>query len=847
MVDAEVSKTSCRKAVPVRVRPRAPQTTTLTMSKIALAVALVLSSTELFAANHRSIDDRAARVSERIARSRHYTFRPDRALTAAERAALRASGVEITRPAADGGYVVRVPSGRAVDARFEALTAERKIHRKALREAASGRSMAKVNVFFHDDVPFEAALNLVVSAGGVLRDPFQLGYLPMSRIPVTVPSTSVRTLAGDERVVLIHGPVSLPQANDNYLTAQLSNVDDLYAAPYGLDGSGVSISFFELAPALASHAEFGGRLTVHDVSGSATGSNADHATHVAGTLGAAGTIQSTAKGMAPAVTLHEFDANDDGDFGVLLARKEKLPDVASVADSNSWGYVLGWCGAPSCNNGWVWDETSEYYGGYDAFFSAPLDRVARDTDVLMVHSAGNDADKLGPLAPPFSHKHGDDKDHTYCYSPSGSGTDCPATPCSVGAKYCEKTRHPQLTSQLPAPWISIGIIASAKNVLSVGAVNSSKQIADFSSRGPTRDGRIKPEIVARGVTVYSTLSNGQFGNKSGTSMATPAVTGTAALLTQQWRKLNPVNPRPEVLKSLLIAGVEDLGNPGPDYTFGFGLMDAKVSADLIIADGGRGRRVKNGTLTQGATFEVPVTITTPQRFRAVLTWRDPEVLIFADDDFAASALVNDLDVKLVDASGQETLPYVLNRLTPDAVATRGVNTIDNIEMVEITNAPPGLYRLVVSGTRITAGPNQSFALVASGELAADAIPCVDNNEPNNAEGSASPLSFTAATGRACAAGDVDFFQFTATKTGPVSVTVTATGTPLRVTLTSNGITVATTTVAAGATATLNANVTSQPATYFVRIEPNGAIGEDASYTVTASYPVDATRRRAVRR
>ena len=801
------------------------------MRKIAVAVLILLLSGKLEAQFQRPIDDGSSPEvrSERIARSRHYT------IDARFRDAIEKPGVEVRGAATKGRVLVRVAPGVAIDERFEALTADRKIDRRALREAAKGRTFARVNVFFHADVPFDAAREVIVKAGGALRDPLQVAYSPSARVSATVPATAIRSLASDERVLYVYGPVSLRQASDNAVTASVSNVDDLYAAPYNLNGEGVAISFFELAPALATHAEFGGRLTVHDVSGSATGGNADHATHVAGTLIASG-VQAAAKGMAPAATAHEFDANDDGDFGILLGRKEGLSQTSAIADSNSWGYVLGWCTAPSCE-GWVWDDTSEYYGAYDAFFSAPLDSVARDLNVLMIHSAGNDADKLGPRAAPFAHKHGEET-QTYCYA-DNAGV-CPATPCTAGAQFCETVRHPQITSQLPAPWISVGLISSAKNVLTVGAVSSDTFIADFSSRGPTRDGRVKPEIVARGVSVYSTSVSGSYTTKSGTSMSTPAVTGTAALLTQQWRRTNAgANPRPDVLKSILLAGTVDLGNPGPDYIYGFGLMDAKASADLIIANGSNGQRVKTGELAQGATYEVPVTISTPQKLRVVLNWIDPEVLIFASDDFATSALVNDLDVKIVNASGQETAAWKLDVTRPDVNAVRGRNTVDNTEMVEIANAAPGTYRIVVTASRITTGPTQKFALVANAPLQADAPPCIDSNEPNGTEATATTLGATA-SGRLCESSDLDFFRFTATKQGPVSVTVTA-ATAVRATLTNAG----SRDIAAGGSATLNTDHTSNTATtYSLRIEPLGTLGADTSYTITATYPTDTTRRRA---
>src|SRR5207302_7924993 len=94
---------------------------------------------------------------------------------------------------------------------------------------------------------------------------------------------------------------------------------------------------------------------------------------------------------------------------------------------------------------------------------------------------------------------------TFCYSPSGSGTDC-GTPCTAGKstitgeQHCETTKHPSI-----GPFNSIGIEASLKNVVTVGAMDQFFEIADFSSRGPTKDGRIKPELVAKGVFQLSTI------------------------------------------------------------------------------------------------------------------------------------------------------------------------------------------------------------------------------------------------------------------------------------------------------------------------------------------------------
>src|SRR3954464_2920938 len=113
-------------------------------------------------------------------------------------------------------------------------------------------------------------------------------------------------------------------------------------------------------------------------------------------------------------------------------------------------------------------------------------------------------------------------------------------------------------------------------------------------------------------------------------MSTPVITGIAGLLTEQYRKTFAKTPNAPLLKTLIIAGADDLGNAGPDYTFGFGLAEAKAAADLIIADNGTGSRIRNGTISNGQDIDLPITIATAQKFRAVLGWLDPEVLLVPD-------------------------------------------------------------------------------------------------------------------------------------------------------------------------------------------------------------------------
>ena len=521
--------------------------------------------------------------------------------------------------------------------------------------------------------------------------------------------------------------------------------------------------------------------------------------------------------------------------------------------------MLGWCGPPSCT-GWVWTDTDLYYGGYDSFVSAPLDNITRTSGVLMVHSAGNDADKLGPQFAPFAHSHRDENNDDvtgYCYSANGSGTDCPAPNCKNTPEFCEVTRHPQLTSQLPAPWLSIGLTASAKNVIAVGAVDSSEadrvvQLARSHPRRPrqARSGHARSERLLHVSRQRVSVARRDF----------DVVARRHRFIGPARRAVAPhVRRREPAARGAQDAHARHRAGPrqrGPDYTFGFGLLDVKAAVDTIIADGGQARRIKVGTIATGGKMELPLNVTSGQTLRVTLGWSDPEVLTFPvdsgdpTDPLAAKTLVNDLDLKVVDPSGIDILPYVLDPANPDLPATRGVNHIDNTEEVEIT-ATPGTYKVVVTGTAVTASSPQTFVVVANAELGPAVLPCTDVNEPNGSEQTAYGYRRLNQTlnGRTCNQGDIDFFKFLVDRPGAVSVTVTASDTPLRVTLSSSATPPVTADVAAGTTRTVTVNYNGTTATtFFASVEATGTIGATAKYSITPTFPYASHgRRRSERR
>ena len=564
-------------------------------------------------------------------------------------------------------------------------------------------------------------------------------------------------------------------------------------------------------------------------------------------------INAAAKGMAPEATLHEYRGADPKD-NWLQQKDTTLRDLGAVGDNNSWGFTVGW--SQEGLAGWTWTEDDELLGGYDDTLSAVIDHAAIDNQTLMMYAAGNEGQNTGPTDPPYGHNHVDDNGNptkdVYCYTADGTGNDCPVSPngpCSIGTQFCEKTRHP-----VRAPFGSVGWLASEKNVVAVGATDFQPAIANFSSRGPAKDGRVKPELTAKGQTLFSTTPNNGYGRLQGTSMATPVVTGTMALFTQQWRITTgnaTARPSPVMLKAVAIAGADDIGIAGPDATYGFGFLNGKKSADIIIADGGQGKRIKMDSVAQGAQFDYPVVLIAPQDLRFVLSWFDPETVTFTADP-TQSVLVNDLDLKVVRPDGSTALPYALNKNDPCYVtgsgvacqpAVRAVNTVDNNEEVEISGASAGVYHVVVTAKRVTASSPQAFVLVSSNaDIGTPAPQCTDVTEPNDTAATAyGPLSLSSViTAAICPDTDTDFFKFTTNAVGTASVTVTATDTAVTLTLSAPGVTTAQKTIAANSTDTVSTTVSTAAQTQFLaQVSLSGTRGATGIYTLRASFPFAA--------
>ncbi|MBL7700838.1 MAG: S8 family serine peptidase [Ferruginibacter sp.] len=243
---------------------------------------------------------------------------------------------------------------------------------------------------------------------------------------------------------------------------------------------------------------------------------------------------------------------------------------------------------------------------------------------------------------------------------------------------------------------------SAKNNVVVGNITTDEVLSGSSSCGPVHDGRIKPEIVAMGTNVFSTYTPlNTYGTISGTSMSTPGITGTVALLAQRYKQLNSnILPPSSLIKNIACNTAQDLGTTGPDYRFGFGRVNALAAVKILEQN-----RYALNTITTGNTNDITITVPAgASRLRVMLTWNDP-----AAAANSAFALVNNLDLRVIEGANT-TLPWILNPSSPATPAIQADDNISNIEQVTINNPAAGTYTLRVIGEAVTTGPSQQYAL-----------------------------------------------------------------------------------------------------------------------------------------
>lgn len=512
-----------------------------------------------------------------------------------------------------------------------------------------------------------------------------------------LPNGGIMLLTG----VTPHGYPEYTATDSNVGAAATTGANQLWPnGPLALNLTGSSnflrdkLALWDGGRVRATHVELTNRVVVMDNAGS----NDDHATHVAGTMIAAG-VNAVARGMAyQAPNIHSYDFNSDNAEMSFAAGNY-------ILSNHSYGAIAGWR-----NNNGTWEfwgdfgETEDYKFGFYDSKSRVWDSIAFAAPYyLIVKSAGNNRNQNGP---------------------------------APGTNFRRFDANGQM-SPAPAPYDgslsrndSYGIISTygnAKNILTVAAVNiisdgytnpSDVQISAFSSWGPSDDGRIKPEIAAAGVGLTSptAASDNAYGTLSGTSMSAPNTTGSLLLLQEYYHRETQQFMRSATLRGLAIHTANEAGStPGPDYVYGFGLLNAARAAEVI-----RGRnqhhRILEQTLAQGQTYTLQVVASGTGPLVATLCWTDPPAISNFETRLndTTPKLINDLDIRI--KRGNEVYaPWILNRQSPWLPATTGDNRLDNVEKIEINNAIPGeTYTIEITHKGNLQNNQQAYSLILSG-------------------------------------------------------------------------------------------------------------------------------------
>ncbi len=243
-----------------------------------------------------------------------------------------------------------------------------------------------------------------------------------------------------------------------------------------------------------------------------------------------------------------------------------------------------------------------------------------------------------------------------------------------------------------------------KNVLAVANLDRLGVRDASSSRGPAPDGRIKPDISANGKDQQSTAENNAYQIGGGTSAASPGIGGVTAQLYQAHRLSHSgANPDGTMMKAILLNTAEDIGNVGPDFSFGFGRVNALEAAKAIEQT-----LYINDTLQQGDSNTFSLTVPTGVvKMNVMIHWRDIGGTIGA-----AKSLVNDIDMRIKDANDSVYLPWKLD-ITANVTnltlpATRGNDDLNNVEQVTILNPAAGVYEVKTKGTTIPFGEQDYY-------------------------------------------------------------------------------------------------------------------------------------------
>lgn len=521
---------------------------------------------------------------------------------------------------------------------------------------------------------------------------------------------------------------------------QLNTAGNISGLSGAFNGENIKYTIYDGGRIYEAHTAFNnatGRITNKEAS---TQDYSDHSTGVGSFIGGksvnlsnGGVSVGNAKGVAINSTMDSYmfatttlpgDASTSSVF-------DKILTAAPNISNHSYGINAGWDekydssgnlssyvynGSKSGNTFYDFQgtyDTNDY--NYDAL-------VYNNPSFIIVKSAGN----------------------SFGTGPNGTSTTIPKyykTSSGQAAFSSSDTPPPNNCAQ---GYDCIGPGSLAKNIIIVGATDiittnnyrytaaSDVVHSEYSSAGPRDDGGIKPDISTVGTDVLyaatSTTGSSLWAGGSGTSFSAPVVTGIIGLWTQIYKQLfNNALLNAASAKVLTVHSAAEAGNIGPDPWFGWGFIDAKKGAELLVGKSNNTVIFNDETLTSGVKNSKTIIASGSEPLKATISWIDPEYepnyqLVSDVYNNRTSKLINDLDLRIIDLTTNTIYyPWKLNANSPLTPATKADNTVDNVEQVVIDNPVAGRsYRIEITnkGTLVDESGSiapQNYSIMVTGQ------------------------------------------------------------------------------------------------------------------------------------
>ena len=657
--------------------------------------------------------------------------------------ALAAAGADVLDYVPDYAFIARMDA--AARAAVEGMDVVRWVglYQPGYRLAPSLRDPARGSVPAEQDESLHLTVVLfpgedVSQAAGTLQE---MGGTVLgttegpwkSKIDVQIPSSQVNAAARLDGVSWIEPHPEWVLLNDR--AAGILGARDVWDT-HGLRGAGQVVAVCDTgldqgstSPA-SLHDDFengsgGSRvLAIHDLVGDgANDVQSGHGTHVAGSVLGNGARSGSTPGSHVYPSTAYVGTAPEASLVVQAVENNVTEALSGLPDdlNDLFNGVLG-DGARIHTNSWGSDSNGAYTAS-----SREVDEFVWDhKDFTVLFAAGNagiDSDGNGVVDPDSLNSPGTAKN---CITVGATENDRPSIPVTYGQSW-------------PSDF-------GVDPIRSDRTTEDTTGMAAFSSRGPTNDGRVKPDLVAPGTFVASARSslasssgwapiNSSYVYMGGTSMATPLVAGAAALVREYYVSGEGIVPSAALIKATLIQGATDI-DPGqygtgstreipgarPTNVAGWGRVNVEralyppAPRSWIYVDESAG-------LHTGYVHSYPVRVWDPSEPLAVtLAWSD-----YPGSLAASGRLVNDLDLEI---SG------------PGGAAAVSIDRVNNVVHLDYLAPSAGPYTITVRGYNVPKGP-QPYALVVSGSLNPTG-PLVTGITPDTASntGSGSTLSAT---------------------------------------------------------------------------------------------------------